>query len=149
MTGGAVDLDLILSMNINDLLNPASTSDSSSVTNPGSNPSGSNPPGAGPEGFDSLKRGLMDKLSGQYAYNQAEKYRAFSLYSTNFHSDFIIERDTAEARFLHTCVLNYYPDGRYVVRKVGGMDSLVNNRDLRTGPVNLGILDAVRSTRNL
>lgn len=152
MTGGAIDLDLILSMDINDLLNPASTSDStSSVANSGLNPSGSNSPSGGqsPEEFNALKKGLIDKLSGQYAYNDAVPSRGFSLYSKNFHSDFIIERDTAEAKFLHTCVLNYFNDGRYLVNKVGGMDSLVSLRDRRTVPVNLGILNAVRSTKDL
>lgn len=83
-------MDLIHSMDISDILNPTppTSGSTSSGTNSGSAPSGSNLPGAGqsPDEFNALKKGLLDKLYGQYAHNDRTKSRDFSLYSDHFSS---------------------------------------------------------------
>jgi len=149
-TGEGIGLDLIHSMDISRILNPTSGS-SSSGTNLGSNPSGSNFPGGAQstDEFNSLKKGLLDKLQGQYNYNGSSMSRQFSLYSERFPSQFKIKIDTAEAKLLHKCVLNFFDDGRYILKTVNGTDIMVRSTNQRTIPVNQGIINAVRLTKDL
>ena len=146
----AIDLDLIHSMDIPDILNPTSGS-SSSGTNLGSNSSGSSLPNGvqSSDEFNRLRKGLVDKLCGQYIHNDQFKSHQLALYSKHFSSEFTIKKNTAEANVLHSCVLKYFDDGRYTLKTVDGLDTLVHSNTKQSLKVNLGIIHALDETKDL